>query len=162
MLFLVLVVELRNQSGAAIHVLVTMVRLIAQSAEDLLSLHACQFVALHDEYSRADLNDVIDLQRMQGGDLAFGRKAKPGTVRRANILQVKALRLVGRAWMVADLGVEVAHLRVFLNVETILCVATDRKARMLIDGDNSISLGALEHVQLNNCLLGGHHDAELR
>lgn len=125
-LLLILMVELSDEAGASAQILVALVRLIAEAAKNLLRLHTRKLIALHDEDGRPDLDDVVHLQRVQGGHLALGREAKPGPVRRADILQVEALRLVWRAGMVADLRMEVAHLGVFLHVETILGVATNR------------------------------------
>lgn len=64
--------------------------------------------------------------------------------------------------MVANLRMKVAHLRIFLHVETVLHVSTDGQSVNLVHGYHTIALGTLKYVQLDDGFLGRDDDAELR
>ena len=81
LLFFLLVIELRDETGAlrwhAQRVALSLssradrLLLTLETAQDLLSLHACEIVALHYEDSAANLDDVVEFQRMQAADLSL-------------------------------------------------------------------------------------------
>ena len=54
---------------------------------------------------------------------------------------------------------EIAHLGVFLDVEGVIHIPADAEAHC-INRDHSISLWSLEHMELNDVLLGSRHDSE--
>lgn len=63
--------------------------------------------------------------------------------------------------MVADFGMEITHLRVFLDIKAILHISTYGQALGLVYGDHPISLWAFEYVKLDDTFLGGHDNSEL-
>ena len=122
--------------------------------------------ALNHEDCASDLEDVPDTQRVKRTLLTFGAEAKPGAICRAHICKVKANFLLVGSWgasglLVADLGVVIAHLRVFLHAERVLLVTSDCKAR-LVDGNHPVAGGTLEYMQLAHSLLGSENNFELR
>ena len=104
---------------------------------------------------------------MQGALLPFSAEAQPGSIGRADIGEIKtrprllSARRIAHGLLVADLGMVVAHLGVFLDTEGVLLVTSDRQAG-LVDGYHSIASGAFEDVQLAHGRLGSRDNFELR
>ena len=86
--------------------------------------------AFHDENSAAYLENIADAKRVESTLLTFGAEAEPGSVSRAHVIEVEASALLVRPrctlrLLVADPGVVVAHLRIFLNAEGVLLITPD-------------------------------------
>ena len=100
---------------------------------------------------------------MKRTDLPLRTQPQPSPIGRPNVLKVEPLRLAHRSFLpaaIGDLGVEVAHLRILLNVEAVLHVAADGQARLLVHRDHSVSLRAFKNMQFNQSLFGGGYDSE--
>lgn len=104
---------------------------------------------------------------MESALLAFGAEAEPGTVGRPDIVEIEASLdlLVGTrladGLLVADLGVVVAHLRVFLDTERILLVPAYSET-CLVHRYHSVAGWAFKDVQLTHGWLRSGDYFELR
>jgi hypothetical protein len=85
--------------------------------------------------------------------LPFCRQPEPGPVCGSDVGQQET----GGQVAVAYLGMEVTHLRVFLDAECIVWVATNRQSKF-VNRNDSVPRGALEHIQLTHRLLGRSDD----
>lgn len=89
---------------------------------------------------------------MKGALLSFRTESQPCPICGANVIEIEALPLLlvwsGRpdGTLVADLGVVVAHLGIFLDTERVLLIPTDRESR-LVHWNHSVAGWTLKHVQ---------------
>lgn len=107
------------------------------------------------ENCTSDFEVVTDPYLVQLTLFPFCRQPEPGPVCGSNVGQQETRCLVA----VANLGMEVTHLRVFLDAECIVGVATNRQSK-LVNRNDSVPRGALEHIQFAHRLLGRSDDFE--
>ena len=93
-------------------------------------LQVVYFWAFNNEDCASNLNDVTDTQGVKWTLLAFSAKSEPRTICGSHICKIKACPLLIRSywaslWFIADLGMIVTHLRIFLDAERVLLVASD-------------------------------------
>ena len=120
-------------------------------------------ISLHNKHCASYFDNVIDLQRMQRADLSLGTESEPSSICWSNILEVKALLLattLRATWAVCNLCMEIAHLRVFLNVESIVHISSNTKTKV-VHSNHPISRRSFEDMSLDNIIFASCHDSEL-
>ena len=161
LLFTVLVgLSCQDPTGKLLSILGTFV-------DDRHILKVVNVRALYNKDSASNFENVADSQGVQSALLTFCTQSEPGTIRRTHISQVESssLLLIGSrssdCHFVADLGMVVAHLRVFLYTKSVLLVSTNGQTR-LVNWNHPISGRALKYMQFNHCRLRCRHNFEFR
>lgn len=97
---------------------------------------------------------------MEVAYFSFWTESKPCSVCWADILEIESLGFVIWTWVIWYLRMKVAHLRILLNVESIVHISSDAQAHC-INSDHPISLWSFEYMQLDYILLRRGDNSEL-
>ena len=100
---------------------------------------------------------------MQGAYFSLSTQPEPSSIGWSYVLKVKALLLSATLWAtraVRDFGMEIAHLRVFLHIESVIHISADAEPH-LVYCDHPVSGRALEDMGLYNVVFAGGYDPEL-
>ena len=107
------------------------------AVDDRHVLQLRNITVLDHEHSATDLDDVVDVQRVESTDLSLCAESEPRSVCRADVLEIEALLLSVTALAIINLCMEVAHLGIFLDVERVVHISPDTEAKV-IDCNHSI------------------------
>ena len=126
--FFFMILELSNKSISYLSSLISSLVVLYLSVDHRHVLEISNIVVLNHENSTADFDDVVDFQWVKGTDLSLSTKTEPGSVGGPNVLKIEALSFTLLSSTICDLRMEIAHLRVFLNVECIVHISTNAQS----------------------------------